>query len=200
MTFAFAWSLSPKPQYCKDPRQGGEGRGGGGGAHHPNFLKLRDLSTDRLRRQRSKVCSLRRALLRLAPNSTSALPYPHGPSPPSPPAAILASWTRYPCRSTARMAPVRARQSSLARRWCSRCWDGVVRPEANNVRGFGEEGEVPAVVVVFVVVLSLERCGDQQHRRRACPEFVADRAKVLMLEVILFYKLNFTSKEHFHAG
>ncbi len=30
-------------------------------------------------------------------------------------------------------------------------------------------------------VLSLERCGDQQHRRRACPEFVADRAKVLLL-------------------
>ncbi len=49
-------------------------------------------------------------------------------------------------------------------------------------------------------MLSLERCGDQQHRRRACPEFVADRAKVLMLEVILFYKLNFTSKECFHAG
>jgi hypothetical protein len=36
-------------------------------------------------------------------------------------------------------------------------------------------------------VLSLERYGDQQHRRRTCPEFVADRAKVLMLEVILFY-------------
>ena len=49
-------------------------------------------------------------------------------------------------------------------------------------------------------LLSLERCGDQQHRRRACSEFVADRAKVLMLEVILFYKLNFTSKERFHAG
>ena len=145
----FAWSLSSKPQYCKVPRQGGEG--GGDGAQHPNFLKLRDLSTDRLRRQRSKVCSLRRA--RLAPTSTSALPYPHGPSPPSPPAAILASRTRYPCRSTARMAPVQARQSSLARRWCSRCWDGVMRPEANNVRGFGEEGEVPAVVVVFVVVV-----------------------------------------------
>jgi hypothetical protein len=28
-----------------------------------------------------------------------------------------------------------------------------MRPEANNVRGFGEEGEVPAVVVVFVVVV-----------------------------------------------
>ena len=49
-------------------------------------------------------------------------------------------------------------------------------------------------------MLSLERCGDQQHRRRACSEFVADRAKVLMLEVILFYKFNFTSKERFHAG
>jgi hypothetical protein len=30
--------------------------------------------------------------------------------------------------------------------------------------------------------------------------FVADRAKVLMLEVILFYEFNFTSKERFHAG
>jgi len=50
-------------------------------------------------------------------------------------------------------------------------------------------------------VLSLERYGDQQLRRRACPEFVADRAMFLMLlEVILFYKLNFTSKEHFRAG
>ena len=45
-------------------------------------------------------------------------------------------------------------------------------------------------------LLSLVRCGDQQLRRRACPEFVADRAKVL-LEVILFYKLNSTSKERF---
>jgi len=36
-------------------------------------------------------------------------------------------------------------------------------------------------------MLSLERYGDQQHRRRACPEFVADRAMFLMLlEVILF--------------
>ncbi len=29
---------------------------------------------------------------------------------------------------------------------------------------------------------------------------MADRAIVLMLEVILLYKLNFTSKERFHAG
>jgi hypothetical protein len=29
---------------------------------------------------------------------------------------------------------------------------------------------------------------------------VADRAMVLMVEVILFYELNFTSKERFHAG
>jgi len=36
-------------------------------------------------------------------------------------------------------------------------------------------------------MLSLERYGDQQLRRRACPEFVADRAMFLMLlEVILF--------------
>ncbi len=50
-------------------------------------------------------------------------------------------------------------------------------------------------------MLSLERYGDQQLRRRACSEFVADRAMILMLlEVILFYKLNFTSKERFHAG
>ena len=50
-------------------------------------------------------------------------------------------------------------------------------------------------------MLSSERYGDQQLRRRACPEFVADRAMILMLlEVILFYKLNFTSKERFHAG
>ena len=50
-------------------------------------------------------------------------------------------------------------------------------------------------------MLSLERYGDQQLRRRACPEFVADRAMILMLlEVILFYKLNFTSKERFRAG
>jgi len=36
-------------------------------------------------------------------------------------------------------------------------------------------------------MLSLERYGDQQLRRRACPEFVADRAMILMLlEVILF--------------
>jgi hypothetical protein len=28
-----------------------------------------------------------------------------------------------------------------------------VRPEANNVRGFGEEGEVPAVVVVVVIII-----------------------------------------------
>jgi hypothetical protein len=36
-------------------------------------------------------------------------------------------------------------------------------------------------------VLSSERYGDQQLRRRACPEFVADRAMILMLlEVILF--------------
>ena len=36
-------------------------------------------------------------------------------------------------------------------------------------------------------VLSLERYGDQQLRRRVCPEFVADRAMFLMLlEVILF--------------
>jgi hypothetical protein len=50
-------------------------------------------------------------------------------------------------------------------------------------------------------VLSLERYGDQQLRRRVCPEFVADRAMILMLlEVILFYKPNFTSKERFHAG
>jgi hypothetical protein len=36
-------------------------------------------------------------------------------------------------------------------------------------------------------LLSLERYGDQQLRRRACPEFVADRAMILMLlEVILF--------------
>jgi len=33
-----------------------------------------------------------------------------------------------------------------------------------------------------------------------CPEFVADQAIVLMLEEILFYELNFTSKERFHAG
>jgi len=33
----------------------------------------------------------------------------------------------------------------------------------------------------------LERYGDQQLRRRVCPEFVADRAMFLMLlEVILF--------------
>jgi hypothetical protein len=49
-------------------------------------------------------------------------------------------------------------------------------------------------------MLSLGRYQDQQHRRRACPEFMADRAMVLMLEVILFYKLNFTSKERFHFG
>ncbi len=37
------------------------------------------------------------------------------------------------------------------------------------------------------VLLSLERYGDQQLRRRACPEFVADQAMFLMLlEVILF--------------
>jgi len=37
-------------------------------------------------------------------------------------------------------------------------------------------------------LLSSERYGDQQLRRRACPEFVADRAMFLMLlEVILFY-------------
>ncbi len=37
-------------------------------------------------------------------------------------------------------------------------------------------------------LLSLERYGDQQLRRRACPEFVADRAMFLMLlEVILFH-------------
>ncbi len=36
-------------------------------------------------------------------------------------------------------------------------------------------------------VLSSERYGDQQLRRRACPEFVADRAMFLMLlEVFLF--------------
>ena len=29
---------------------------------------------------------------------------------------------------------------------------------------------------------------------------MADRAIVLMLEEILFYELNFTSKERFHAG
>jgi len=45
-------------------------------------------------------------------------------------------------------------------------------------------------------MLSLERYGDQQLRRRACPEFVADWAMFLMLlEVILFYMLNFTSKK-----
>jgi len=46
------------------------------------------------------------------------------------------------------------------------------------------------------LLLSFERYGDQQLRRRGYPEFVADRAMILMLlEVILFYKLNFTSKE-----
>jgi hypothetical protein len=50
-------------------------------------------------------------------------------------------------------------------------------------------------------MLSLERYGDQQLRRRARLEFVADRAMILMLlEVILVYKLTFTSKERFHAG
>ena len=44
----------------------------------------------------------------------------------------------------------------------------------------------------WVWSLSLGRYLDQQHRRKAGPEFVADRAMVLMLlEVILFYKLNF---------
>jgi len=55
--------------------------------------------------------------------------------------------------------------------------------------------------MVKLCLLSSERYGDQQLRRRACPEFVADRAMILMLlEVILFYKLTFTSKERFHAG
>ena len=57
------------------------------------------------------------------------------------------------------------------------------------------------MTVVDNNMLSLERYGDQELRRRACPEFVADQAMILMLlEVILFFKLNFTSKERFHAG
>jgi hypothetical protein len=64
--------------------------------------------------------------------------------------------------------------------------------EANSIGG-EEGGEAGGVVVARndgdEDLLSLERYGDQQLRRRVCPEFVADRAMILvLLEVILFYK------------
>ncbi len=37
------------------------------------------------------------------------------------------------------------------------------------------------VVVIFIALLSFRRYLDQHHRRRACPELVADQAMVLML-------------------
>jgi hypothetical protein len=50
------------------------------------------------------------------------------------------------------------------------------------------------------LLLSFERCLDQRHRRRAGPEFVADRAMVLKLTMgskSEFYELYSTSKERF---
>ncbi len=38
-----------------------------------------------------------------------------------------------------------------------------------------------AIAMAMRVVLSFGRYLDQRHRRRACPELVADRAMVLML-------------------
>ena len=51
-------------------------------------------------------------------------------------------------------------------------------------RHFGRGAQVPRLEVML---LSLESYGDQQLRRRVCPELVADRAMFLMLlEVFLF--------------
>ena len=63
-------------------------------------------------------------------------------------------------------------------------FDGVQRQlgieKAADVRERGGGGQQ------WVWSLSLGRYLDQQHRRRVCPEFVADRAMVLML----YFKVN----------
>ena len=57
----------------------------------------------------------------------------------------------------------------------------------NNIFQQTNDDEEWGGIIIAIILLSLERYGDQQLRRRACPEFVADRAMFLMLlEVILF--------------
>jgi len=123
------WSLSPKPQYCEAPRQG---VARGEYVLHPNFLKLRDLSTDRPRRRKIETMF-----------AASGAPAPRAhPAPPPCRTHTYRPQSHPPRRSSPvgpgtrvvppRAWPCRAPTTLLARRWCSRYWDGVCAPRPTS--------------------------------------------------------------------